>query len=316
MSWIELTLNTTSEAVDWVCTLLAGCEYTSDVTVNKSIHLDHSASHNNWIHTINFYLPNDIQASTRITEIEDLLSPLYRTRLTSTVEAYIVPKKSHQLHTSNEPIKIGEKFVVLSPNCSYLPKSDEIIIELKTSLAFGSGLHPATVLAIKLLERYLIKDMNVLDLGCGSGILSVAAAKLGANVLAVDNDIIAVKSTQDAVTRNAVTHQVEVMQASLGRGSKMGNWMGGNNIGKVTNILPNNSFDLIVANILGRIHTTLAPDYQQALSSKNTYSGILITSGYDQDYEVSVIKAFQAEGFQVIDCQRCNEWVALAHRLV
>ncbi len=106
---------------------------------------------------------------------------------------------------------------------------ERIIIKLKTSLAFGSGLHPATILAIKLLELHITNNMNVLDLGSGSGILSVAAAKLGANVLALDNDAVAVAATQDAITRNNVTDKVRVIQGSLGRGSEIGNWMGGAN---------------------------------------------------------------------------------------
>ncbi|GJD15571.1 LSU ribosomal protein L11P methyltransferase [Rivularia sp. IAM M-261] len=316
MSCIELTLDTTSEAVDWVCTLLASTNYTSDITVNKYTSTDDNRRQNNWTCTINFYLPNNTQASVRIQEIENLLSPLHRTALTSTLEAYVIAEKPNKSDIKNEPIQIGERFVVLNSDAIDLPNiSERIIIKLKTSLAFGSGLHPATILAIKLLERHITNNMNVLDLGCGSGILSVAAAKLGANVLALDNDAVAVEATQDAITRNNVTDKVRVIQGSLGRGSEMGNWMGGANTGNVSSISPNGNFDLIVANILGRIHTTLAPDYRQALYKENQSSGILITSGYDQDYEESVTKALLTQGFEIIDSERLNEWVALTYRL-
>lgn len=310
MSCIEVTVLSTSEAVDWVCTLLASTNYTTDISVNKYTSTN-DGHQNNWTHTINFYLPNNTQANSRIQEIENLLSPLHRTALTSTLEAYVIAEKPNKSDIIDEPIQISEKFTVLNSDTVYLPNtSNQIIIKLKTSLAFGSGLHPATILAIKLLERYITNNMNILDLGCGSGILSVAAAKLGANVLALDNDAVAVEATRDAITRNDVTNKVQVVQGSLGRGSKMGNWMGGANTGNVSSISPNGNFDLIVANILGRIHTTLAPEYQQALHK----SGILITSGYDKDYEESVTKAFSAQGFEAIDCERFNEWVALTHK--
>ncbi len=317
MSCIELTVLSTSEAVDWVCTLLASTNYISDISVNKYTCTDESRCQNNWTHTINFYLPNNSQANSCIQEIENLLSPLHRTALTSILEAYVIAEKPNKLNAINEPIQTSEKFVVLNSDAVYLPNtSNKIIINLKTSLAFGSGLHPATILAIKLLERHVTSNMNVLDLGSGSGILSVAAAKLGANVFAIDNDIIAVEATQDAITRNDVKDKVQVMQASLGRGSEMGNWMGGANNGNVSSISPNGNFDLIVANILGRVHTTLAPDYRQALYQENQSSPpILITSGYDKDYEESVTKALSAQGFEQIDSTRFNEWVALTHRL-
>lgn len=319
VSWIELSLNTTNEAVDWVCTLLASTNSKLDVCINKYTDIPTSLSPTNWLYTISFYLPNNIQTSTRIQEIENLLSPLHRTGLTSTLEAYVVAEKTKKLDAASEAIHIGKKFVVLSHDANYILKtSEKILIRLKTSLAFGSGLHPATILAIKLLERYVTPSMNILDLGSGSGILSIAAAKLGANVLALDNDSIAVESTQDAIARNAVVDKVRVIQGSLGRGSEMGNWMGGahtGNISNTSNISPDGSFDLIVANILGRIHTTLAPDYRQALHRKNHYSGILITSGYDNDYEESVIKALSAQGFEPIDSERFNEWVAFTHKL-
>ncbi|OKH40333.1 SAM-dependent methyltransferase [Calothrix sp. HK-06] len=317
MSCIELTLDTTSEAVDWVCTLLASINYTSDITVTKYTNTDLDRRQNNWTCTINFYLPNNTQASSRIQEIENLLSPLHRTALTSTLEAYVIAEKPNKSDIKSEPIQIGERFTVVNSDAVDLPNiSEKIIIKLKASLAFGSGLHPATILAIKLLERHITNNMNVLDLGSGSGILSVAAAKLGANVLALDNDEVAVEATQDAITRNDVTDKVRVIQGSLGRGSEMGNWMGGANTGNVSSISPNGNFDLIVANILGRIHTTLAPDYRQALYQENQNSGILITSGYDNDYEESVTKALSAQGFEQIDSERFNEWVALTHNIM
>ena len=324
MSWMELSLNTTDEAVDWVCTLLRETDYISDICINRH-------NHPSWTSTIYIYLVNDFYANTRTNEIENLLSSLQRTGLVSALEIAIVEQKSMPVEASSSLVRIGKRFVILAPDVSFKIKSaaaDEIVVRLKTSLAFGSGLHPATILALQLIERYVMPSMHVLDLGSGSGILSVAAAKLGATVLALDNDLIAVQSTQDAVYRNCVEPQVKVMAGSLGRGSELGNWMGGNTIVDVPAITPANNFDLIVANIFARIHITLIPDYQQALRQNNINRGILITAGFTSDYESTLVAALEDAGFEVIDCVRVaspkenrvaspkenclDEWVALA----
>jgi ribosomal protein L11 methyltransferase len=213
--------------------------------------------------------------------------------------------------------RIGERFVVLTPDAPYQSEAaDEITLRLKTTLSFGSGLHPATIVSLRLLERYIVPTMNVLDLGSGSGILSVAMAKLGANVLALDNDSTAVQATQDAVRRNGVEQQVTVMEGSLGHGSDLGHWMGGDTIDNVPEIKATATFDLIVTNILARVHIALADDFQRALRRTDAQAGLLITAGFTADYEDEVTMALTEAGLEALDCERFNEWVALAHRLV
>jgi ribosomal protein L11 methyltransferase len=310
MSWVELCLDTTTEAVDWVCTLLATTTYTSDIRISS--YKQSRETKEDWVFTIYFYLPNDVYANQRIQQINNLLSSLHRTKLTTAIQAYVVAEKPEGLDIDNFPVSLGKRFLVLSPDRIYESETaDRIVLRLKTSLAFGSGLHPATMLAMGLLEKYVNPNMNVLDLGSGSGILSIAIAKLGGQVLALDSDRVAVESTQDAVNRNGVEQQVKVMQGSLGKGSEIGHWMGGNSIGEISTINPNANFDLIVANILGRIHTTLAPDYHQALR----LGGILIASGFNQDYEESVVTALEAAEFEMIERQSLGEWIAIALRL-
>ncbi len=317
---MELSLDTTDEAVDWVCTLIADTNYISDIFVNKySDDLSGKSIQKNdinpsWTSTIYIYLSNDVYVNTRIEEINNLLSSLRRTGLASELQIALVEEKAK--HEASPIIRIGERFVILSDDAlSNFEATDEIILRLKTSLAFGSGLHPATILALQLLERYVIPSMHVLDLGSGSGILSVAGAKLGATVLALDNDPVAVQSTQDAVYRNSVETQVKVMAGSLGRGSELGHWMSGNTIENVPMVISAQSFDLIVANILARIHITLIPDYQQALRHSQSSAGILITAGFTRDYEETITEALEEAGFEVLDCEVLNEWIAIASRL-
>lgn len=329
MTLMELSVSTTDEAVDWVCTQLSVTDYLTDVQVSP---LEMSASHHltvdeqlnearsPWTFTIRLYLPYDRQTKSRVNEISALLSPLHRTGLTTAPETTLVDQQPDQADFISSH-QIGDRVVVLPSEASYSKTAHnhdydrDIVVRLKQSLAFGSGLHPATILSLRLLERYITPAMNVLDLGSGSGILSVAIAKLGAKVLALDNDTAAVEATQDAVSRNQVEHQVIVMEGSLGNGSEMGHWMGLDTGENVCTLRPDAAFDLIVANILARVHIALAPDFRRALRQTCRQSGVVITAGYTTDYEADVTAALTEEGFKLIDCERLDNWVALAHQL-
>lgn len=315
MPLMELSLNTTHEAVDWVCTLLADTIDREDIQITENVQPCPSES-SHWTFTVRLYLPYDAQVRARVEKIVNLLSPLHRTGLTTEIQTTVVAEKAPNADIFNPFIhRIGKRFVVVAPDAvSQSPTPDEMIIKLQPTLAFGSGLHPATILSLQLIERHVLPTMDVLDLGSGTGILSVAIAKLGAKVLALDNDPIAVQATQDAVILNGVAPQVKVMQGSLGAGSDMGHWMGGNSIANVPKIHTAKAFDLIVANILARIHIALAEDYRQALRQTDNHQGLLITAGFTTDHEESVTEALTAAGFEVFDCVRFNEWVALAHR--
>ena len=314
-SWIELSLDTTNEAVDWVYTLLAKAIAVEDIHI-----CEYSDRHNSkWTFTIQMYLPEDGQIYQRIDEIEAILKPLHRTGLTTELRTFVVEQKPEVVEKSEDSVnnhlvrRIGDRFVIVAPSSNYEPQnSQEIILRLQNSLAFGTGLHPATILSLQLLERHVKSELNTLDLGSGSGLLSVAMAKLGAKILAIDNDPIAVTATEDAVERNQVTDQVTVACGSLGAASQLGHWMGGDSIGDVAEIKGDEQFDLIVANIFARVHISLADDFYQALRNTSTHSGILITSGYTSDREEDITKAMTDVGLVVCDRAQIDEWIAIA----
>lgn len=332
MSWVEMRINATHEAIDWVSTLLASTAFNGDVHItpyrectefNAELNAA-SDSHSpdlqdsfNWAFTVWLYLRNDSQARARVDEISDRFSSLYRTGLTTELQAAVVEQKPthiEELHPSVD--RIGKRFVVLAPSSNYKAQADEVTLTIKPSLAFGSGLHPATRVCLRLLERYVVPNMNVLDLGSGSGILSVAMAKLGAQVLALDNDRVAVNATEDSVCRNQVEQHVTVLEGSLGGGSSLGHWMNGETLETVPTIQPTATFDLIVANILARIHITLAHDFKRALRPTGDNSGLLIVSGFTSDYEPEVNQALTHAGFELMDSERINEWVGLIYQQV
>lgn len=324
MSWIELSIDTTEEAVDWVCTLLAKANYTGEVRITKyaeaKLHqlTGQKEIQPDWAFTICLSFPDDGSVRTKTEKIANLISPLQRTGLTTELQIAVVEEKPTDEGILNPLVqRVGQRFVVITDDAPYQSEVDEeVTLRLKRSLAFGSGLHPATILSLRLLERYIVPGMNVLDLGSGSGILSVAMAKLGASVLALDNDSIAVQATDNAVKRNGLEKQVTVREGSLGYGSQLGHWMGGNIREQVATIESKNTFDLIVANILARIHIALAPDLQRALRRNGADGGLLIAAGFTAESEQDLATAFGEVGFEAIDCERLNEWVALAYRLV
>lgn len=312
--WIKLSFDATYEAVDWVYTLLASVDYAGKIETtaySSTQNPDHSSSQ--WAFHIRLYLPDD--RTTQIDKILSLLSPLYRTKLISDPDIAECEKQPTLSATAVAQTHQIGRFVISSTDASEQPNSvNEIQLKVLPSLAFGSGLHPATQLSLQLLEQHVMPEMNILDLGSGTGILSVAAAKLGGRVLALDNDSTAVAATQETVRRNQVESQVTAMAGSLGQGSTMGHWMGGDLTAQVPAVDSSRSFDLIVSNILARIHIALAEDYQQALCHA-TQSGILITAGYTTDYENEVNTALTSAGFININAKRNDEWVALAYRL-
>lgn len=322
MQWMELSLHTTHEAVDWVSTMLGTTDYAGDIQVTEYLQDLGGSSPQplDWAFTIFLHLPYDFRANTHVEEITNRLFSLHRTGQASELQTVIVAEKPSQLSLSTLRHQIGKRFVILTTDAIYQPEdqpeiADEISIRLKQSLSFGSGLHPTTIVSLQLLERHILPTMQGLDLGSGSGILSVAIAKLGASVLALDNDSIAVQSTQDAVHRNGVAQQVTVMEGSLGGGSDLGHWMGGETLDHVPTLRPTGSFDFIVANLLARVHIILADDFRRALRRTDLHPGLLMTAGFTTDYEDEVATALTNAGFEAVDCERLNEWVALAYRL-
>jgi ribosomal protein L11 methyltransferase len=298
MTWMELSLDTTAEAIDWVCTLLAETHYQDEIRITKCLG-------SSWTFTVYLYLPEN--AHRQVDAIAQTLLPLHRTGIASELQIRTVENKT----VTTPPIhSVGQKFVIVADNHDPVPedKKDKLVLKISPRLAFGSGLHPATMLSLQLIEQYVTPGIQALDLGSGSGILSVAIARLGGQVLAVDNDAIAVRSTQETVLRNAVN--VQVMQGSLASGSDMGHWMGGEVTGEVAQIDAFAPFDLIAANILARVHIALAADYRRVLRS----GGLLIAAGFNIDYEADVVAALTTAGLEKCDERRSDDWVALAYR--
>jgi ribosomal protein L11 methyltransferase len=313
MSQTQFTLHTTSEGVDWVRSLLAQQGFAGQLRVSRyaATSDSHLAEQPEWAYTLVLQVPDPLSSRAH-EQLHQLLSPLHRTGMATPLES----QTESESGASSLWHPVGARFLIGTAEAE-VPEQlgDRRVIRLQSSLAFGSGFHPATNLALELLERYVQPGMQVLDLGCGSGVLSIAMAHLGATVLAVDNDAIAVAASETAVGLNQVADQVRVMLASLGRGSDLGHWMGSGLTEAIPAIDVVPQFDLIAANVLGRIHVTLATDYRGALRQQLPHGGSVITAGFTDDYAVEVAQALQQAGFERFDQARSQEWVAFAHRV-
>jgi ribosomal protein L11 methyltransferase len=167
-----------------------------------------------------------------------------------------------------------------------------LIVELDPGMAFGTGTHETTAMCLELLDKHLQSGVSVMDVGTGSGILAIAAAKLGArSVLAVDIDPDAVKVATENVAHNGVGGIVRVIRGDLVKSEAM-------------------PCELAVANIVADAICMLCAPLTRHL----TVGGLLIASGIIREREADVLEATQAAGYTVIERLTRGEWVALCLR--
>ena len=189
-------------------------------------------------------------------------------------------------------LRVGRRLVIKPTWRRHRAAQDDVVLALDPGMAFGTGLHPTTRLCLAALEaladRGAVHGGRVLDVGCGSGILAIAAAKLGAStVLGVDTDPIAVEATIANAGRNGLARRIAARGGSLPTGEA--------------------PFDLILANLIASVLVALAPLLREELRA----GGTVLASGIFVDREADVRTAFDAVGLAVTARTADGEWVAL-----
>ncbi|GAB4410406.1 MAG: 50S ribosomal protein L11 methyltransferase [Anaerolineae bacterium] len=201
------------------------------------------------------------------------------------------------------PVRVGRRFVIKPSWRDYTATPDDIVIEIDPGLAFGSGLHPTTQLCLKILEEMPLAGQTLFDVGTGSGILALAALKLGAaKVRAVDIDDIAVRVTEENFERNGYPLPNSPPQKGEGVEVEIAVGSAGEAGGRQWNI--------VVANILANTIIELLPDLKAALAR----GGSLILSGIIVEQEVGVTAAATAHGLHLSERRTEEDWVALVFR--
>ncbi|AOR22981.1 50S ribosomal protein L11 methyltransferase [Clostridium taeniosporum] len=191
-----------------------------------------------------------------------------------------------------KPSNITDKIVVKPMWEEYVPKNGELVVELDPGMAFGTGTHETTRMCVKALEKYVKKDSTVFDVGCGSGILAIAAAKLGAKLaLGVDLDPVAVESAKENVGLNDLDN-IEILEGNL------------------LDVIDGKA-DIVVANIIAEIICILTGDVSKALNK----GGLFITSGIINERVDMVTSKLNECGFEVLEINKDGEWNCIVAKL-
>jgi ribosomal protein L11 methyltransferase len=298
--WYELAIDVHAEAVEPVSELLGRFGFQHVVAIdepyvqdedgdNLEIDLDKPFTIRTWVADSDFdpAIVEEIRSALwhlgRMRPVSDL-------RVTSLAEEdWANAWKEHfRIH------RIGNRVVIRPPWLDYEPERDEVVVELDPGMAFGTGLHPSTQLTMLGVEETVREGDVVLDVGTGSGILAIAALKLGARrVDAVDVETVAVRATEENAERNGVADRIDVRLGSVGPGEPF-----------------QRQYDVVFANIIARILIELAEPIVAA-----TKPGCpMVLAGIIQEREQEVIDAFAALGAAVENRRQHDDWVSLVLR--
>lgn len=191
-----------------------------------------------------------------------------------------------------KPLEIGEKLAIV-PEWEAYDNNKRIVIKINPGMAFGTGTHESTYMCLELLERYVKRDDEIFDIGCGSGILAIAALKLGAKrALAVDIDDKCIDASHENASLNNIEDKMDIKKGNL------------------LDVVKGRA-DLIVSNIIAEIIV----DEIKNLKNHMDKGGIFITSGIIKERRQMVIDALEENGFEIIDELEKNNWVAIVGRL-
>ena len=192
------------------------------------------------------------------------------------------------------PEAITPSIVVKPTWREYDPSANQMVLEIDPGMAFGTGTHPTTALCIRLLQKYIQPNHSVLDVGTGSGILLVAAAKLGASRLTgIDMDPLAVEVAWSNLEQNHIDPQAVTLQCA-------------DLVDAVSR-----PHDLVVANILAEVIITLLDDVGRVLKP----GGIFICSGIIEAFRSKVAEKMALAGFDILDIEKDGDWVAFVGKL-
>ena len=309
MKWIEILVKTTSEFEENVTNILYEANIQGIVIEDFQDVLDLEKNKDDWDFIdpellnnysegiiIKGYLEEDDRVQEQINFIKEKIHslPRYDLDIRSTeVKISTIEETDWNLEWKKhfKPFQVG-KNILIKPSWEKIEEdTDKIVIEIDPGMAFGTGTHATTLMCIEALEKYIEKDYLVYDIGTGSGILSVAAAKLGATALGIDIDEDSVRTAKDNVKINKCADKVKIIKGNL--------------LNKVMD-----KSDIIVSNIIADAIINMSGSLNKFLKE----GGYFIASGILQNKEDEVVEALNANNFQILENNIMDEWLCIVAR--
>jgi ribosomal protein L11 methyltransferase len=300
MHWLELTVQTHPEAVESVSELLN--RYTTGgVAIEEPIELIDEGQEYRVLTgqpvKVHAYLPIDGKEEAARQQVAEGLW-----HLSSLGPQFVGDLQTRVVHEEDwanawkdyyHITHIGQRLVIRPSWREYIPMNNEVVLELDPGMAFGTGLHPTTRMCLEQIEQRTRPGVCVLDVGTGSGILALAAAKLGAaNVHCIDNSSVAVESAVANAETNHLSDRINVVLGVLD---------------ETESTRLSGQYNLVLANIIARVIGSIAPYLAQVLAP----DGMLITSGIIEDRRHEAEQPLLAAGLKLIDQVMIDDWVTL-----
>lgn len=315
LKWNKFTLKTTTEAEDIISAAFMGIGI-EGIEIEDNVPLSASDKQQMFVDIlpdypiddgvayISFYLDADVDAKEMLAKVKEELNNLRE--FVDIGEAVIVESTTEDLDWINNWKQFFKQFyvddILIIPSWEEVKEEDKdkMIIHIDPGTAFGTGMHETTQLCIKQLKKYVTPDTRLLDVGCGSGILSIVSLKLGAGyAVGTDLDPCAITATKENMEVNDIRE--EAFQVLIG------------NIiddKEIQDAVGYETYDIVAANILANVLESLTPVIIHQLKP----GGLYITSGIIDDKEENVVAAVKAAGLQVEEVTYQGEWVSVTAR--
>ncbi len=247
--------------------------------------------------TVTTYIPHDNRLEGRYARIDTAVRLVAHVGDVSELRVRVIKEEEWQESWKEHfhVLRVGMRTVIVPTWRTYEPRENDVVITIDPGMAFGTGHHPTTRMCLELLETHVEPGDRVLDLGCGSGVLSIAAAKLGASdVLGLEIDPIAASVAERNVRENRVQNTVTTDEATLPHPQAK-----------------SDEYDLLVANVSAKVITELAEHIVEAVRS----GGTLVFSGILDKQSTEVIERMLALGVQFDEGLTDADWVALVGKV-
>nr|WP_288664609.1 50S ribosomal protein L11 methyltransferase [uncultured Dorea sp.] len=315
MKWNQFRLKTTTEAEDIVSSMLAdlGIE---GVQIEDKIPLTQSDKEQMFVDILpdmpeddgcaylTFYLDEDVDKHEMLLKVRQELEEM-RSYL-NVGDCTIEESQTEDVDWVNNwkqyfhQFYIDDILVIPSWENVEAKDSDKMVIHIDPGTAFGTGMHETTQLCIRQLKKYVTEDTEILDVGCGSGILGMLALKFGAkHSVGTDLDPCAIDATYENMDNNGISRdQYEVMIGNIIDDKEVQDKVG------------YEKYDIVAANILADVLVPLTPVIIHQLKK----GGIYITSGIIEDKEEVVVEAVKKAGLEVLEVNHQGEWVSVTAR--